>query len=96
MWKVFKISKEENSLYEKLLRDETTSKLSITKRDSQALGLDGDHIYIIVEGEEEKIKKASEILYGKEVEEKEAKLVYKIYLEQLENAQRGVGFIFGE
>lgn len=95
MWKIFRISKDEEHLYQQLLKDEITSKLSVAKREAVGLGLQGNDIYIIVEGDENIIARASQILQGKEVSREDSEKIYKIYQEQLESAQQGVGFIFG-
>jgi len=95
MWKVFRIKKSEEDLYRKLLKDDRISRLSIAKREAQSLGIAGEDIYIILEGDENLIEEARKILEGKEVGAEEANKIYEIYRKQIEDAQAGMGAIFG-
>jgi 6-phosphogluconate dehydrogenase (decarboxylating) len=95
---VFFIEKEKfGGAKNKLYADELVSKQSITVKDSGALGKDTDGYYIQIDGDEEAIKKAKELLkeLAKEVEGGEADGINNAIDEQESSAADGFGAIFG-
>ena len=81
----------------KLYADEVVSKASITVRDNAAIGKKGEGYYVQVEGDDEAIKKARELLKesGKELKGKEAEDVTQAIEGQESSAAEGFGAIFG-
>jgi hypothetical protein len=95
---VFFIEKEKfGGAKNKLYADELVSKQSITVRDSAAIGKKGEGYYVQIDGDEEALKKAGEILKdaGKELKGQEAEEVTKAIEGQESDAAEGFGAIFG-
>lgn len=81
----------------RLYADDLVSKQSITTRDNSAIGKDKEGYYIQIDGDEEAIKKAREILKesAKELKGKDAEEVTKAIEGQESSAAEGFGAIFG-
>ncbi len=94
---IFEIKKEDESIVEEVKKDDLVSRQSIWTRDAKSLGIEGDSVFLKIEGDEEAIKKAEEILEDKarllEGEEKEK--VNEKFIADEEKASEGMGFIFG-
>jgi hypothetical protein len=81
----------------KVYGDEVVSKASIIIRDNSAIGMKKAGYYIVIDGEDEAVKKAKEILAGLAgvVSGAEEKSVVKAIEEQESSADAGFGAIFG-
>lgn len=81
----------------KVYGDELLSKQSITVRDNAAIGMKKEGYYIMIEGEEEAIKQAKEILKGlaDQLSGKEEEDVLSAIEQQESSAAEGFGAIFG-
>ena len=81
----------------KVYSDELVSKQSITVRDNAAIGMKKEGYYILIEGEEEAIKHAKEILKGlaDELSGKDEEDVLSAIEQQESSAAEGFGAIFG-
>ena len=96
MKEVFLVSSENKSKAEDAIKkDDTVSRASIVTRSAASLGIEEDGYFIIIDGSEEAVKKAGELLkdlakkYDKK-DEVEAKLS-----EQEDSAIEGFGNILG-
>lgn len=81
----------------KLYADELVSKQSITTRDNSAIGKDKEGYYVLLDGGEEAIKKARELLkdVAKELKGKDFDEVTSAIEGQESSAAEGFGAIFG-
>ncbi len=95
---VFFIEKEKfGGAKNKLYADELVSKQSITVRDNAAIGKSDEGYYVQIDGNEEAIRKARELLKdaGKELKGKDAEEVFGAIEGQESTAAEGFGAIFG-
>jgi hypothetical protein len=81
----------------RLYADEVVSRQSITTRDNSSLGKKDEGYYVLLDGDEEAIKKAREILKGtgKELKGNEEKEIILAIEGQESTAAEGFGAIFG-
>jgi len=79
MREVFEVSSDKARQAEQMLReDDVMGRQSIAVRNPGILGMDGDEVYIIINGSEEAIEKAKEMLKDiAKVSEKRAKVLDK-------------------
>ncbi|MCD6496102.1 MAG: hypothetical protein J7K54_02420 [Candidatus Aenigmarchaeota archaeon] len=95
---VFFVEKEKyGSAKNRLYGDELVSRQSITIRDNSSVEKEKEGYYMLLDGEDEAIKKAREILKdsAKELKDKEAKDIIGIIEKQESSAADGFGAIFG-
>jgi len=94
---IFEIKKEDESAVEEIKKDDLVSRQSIWTRDAKSLGIEGDSVFLKIEGDEEAIKKAEEILgeRAKKLEGEERERVNEKFIADEEKASEGMGFIFG-
>ncbi|MCD6448839.1 MAG: hypothetical protein J7L58_07380 [Thermoplasmata archaeon] len=94
---IFEIKKENESVVEEIKKDDLVSRQSIWTRDAKSLGIEGDSVFLKIEGDEEAIKKAEEILgeRAKKLEGEERERVNEKFIADEEKASEGMGFIFG-
>jgi hypothetical protein len=82
-----------------LKQDDLVSRQSITIRDAKSLGLEGENVYIKIEGNDDAIVKAEEIVnthcLGKKLSANKAQPIDTKIREEEESASEGMGFIFG-
>jgi len=94
MYAIFKF-KGENAKMREMYQDDLIGRQTIIKRDARSLGLDGNEVYMVVEGSPEAIEKAKNIAREFVIEGKEAEDIYKKIKESEEEASLGMGAIFG-
>ena len=94
---IFEIEKENERIIDEIKKDDLVSRQSIWTRDAKSLGLEGEKIYLKIEGDEEAIEKAKEIIgdKGKLLEGGEAEKINEKFVADEEKASEGMGFIFG-
>lgn len=97
MYRVFRLSASQASKADGLWGDDLVSRQSVTARDARSLGLSGDDRYVIVEGTDAGVARASDLLkdVAKALDPKEAKRVYERFRSQEDDAASGMGMIFG-
>jgi len=95
--RVYLLSKENYKKVEEIItKNEKTSMLSIYFREMKSLGFDDDRIALILDGLEEYLKIAEEILGNlviKPEKDLEEKIIQK-FKEEEERAKEGFGFLF--
>ncbi len=96
-YEIFEVSKENENIIEEVKKDDLVMRQSIWTRDAKSLGKDGNSIFLKIEGNEEALKKAEEILKDKarKLEGKEKEEINKKFVGDEEAASEGMGFIFG-
>ncbi len=96
---IFEIKKEKENEMDALKGDDLISRQSITIRDAKSLGMKGENIYIKIDGSDEAIERAEEIVkeqsLGKRLSKEDAQPIEKKIKEEEESASEGMGFIFG-
>jgi len=68
MYAIFSVEKGDIGKADEILKDNIVSRQSIVVRDASALGIDSEDRYILIEGNEDAIKRAEELFKG--IEEK--------------------------
>jgi len=94
---IFEIKSDEISKINKLTKDDLVSRQSIFTRDSNSLNMKGDFSIIKIEGSKEGLARAKELakeLKLKKLDEKKAKKINDIIIEQEDSAASGMGMIF--
>ena len=95
---VFEVEKSKlNEVKRKLEEDNIVSRQTLKFRDATSLGLEKDVYYIVIEGSNEAIDRAREIIksIGSEVTGKEADTILNKIKEQESAADQGFGSLFG-
>ncbi|MCK4365775.1 MAG: hypothetical protein KAW45_06965 [Thermoplasmatales archaeon] len=94
---IFEVKSEDAGKINKIIKEDIVSRQSILTRDSSSLNIDGDFLYLKIEGSDEGIKKAEELAKEFEIKklaEKKAKEINEKILEQEDSAASGMGMIF--
>lgn len=97
MYRVFRLPAPQAASVDVLFKDDIVSRQSVIARDAKSLGLKGNDHYVVVEGSEAGVARATELLkdIAKPLGEKEADSVYRRFKSQDEEAASGMGLIFG-
>ena len=94
---IFEVKSEEIDKVNKLTKDDLVSRQSIFTRDSNSLNMEGEFSIVKIEGSKEGLKRAEELakeLKLKKLDEKKAKKINDIIIEQEDSAASGMGMIF--
>jgi uncharacterized alpha/beta hydrolase family protein len=94
---IFELKSDESGKINKIIKDDLVSRQSILSRDSSSLNIDGEFIYLKIEGSEQGTKRAIELakeLEIKKLDEKKAKKIDEKIQEQEDSAASGMGMIF--
>lgn len=96
---IFEIPKEKESELEILKKDDLISRQSLTFRDARSLGLVGDVVYVKIEGSEEALKRAQDMVeehqLGDTLNPADARPISDKIRDEEESASEGMGMIFG-
>lgn len=99
VYAVFKVSKENVGSAKRILNDDLLSRQSMTMRDAGSIGLEGDVVYVMLEGSEEAIKRAGELFGAEKVADlldaAEGDKIYNTIKEEEDNSVAAMGAIFG-
>ena len=96
VYRVFRLTPAQADQVNVLTADDVVSRQSVTVRDAKSLGLKGDGRYVVVEGSEAAVARATELLKGiPPLKGTEADDVYRRFRSQDEQAASGMGLIFG-
>jgi len=97
VYRVFRVPLAKGAQADVLWKDDVVSRQSITARDAKSLGMTGDERYVLVEGSDAGIARATEMLkdFAKALAGAEAETVYRRFRAQDEEAASGMGLIFG-
>lgn len=94
---IFEVKSEDAGKINNVIKDDLVSRQSILTRDSSSLNLDGNFLYLKVEGSEAGIKKAEELAKEqglKKLDKKKADEINEKIAEQEDSAASGMGMIF--
>ncbi|MGC8645805.1 MAG: hypothetical protein ACP5UO_06085 [Thermoplasmata archaeon] len=93
---VYKIPLAKKQEMEKILATDPVFRLSVTTKDSSVLNQNG-YIYLILEGSEERLKVAGELLskISEAIKGEERKRVEELIEEERKNVYDSLGSIFG-
>ncbi len=95
---VFKIDRSKAAQIPEITQDEIVSRLSITTRDSNALGMEEDCVYVVVAGQEEGVQRAKELfeskMIGRALPKDQAAKVSDAITAEEESAAEGMGAMF--
>ncbi|PKK85619.1 MAG: hypothetical protein CVT48_04645 [Thermoplasmata archaeon HGW-Thermoplasmata-1] len=99
VYAIFRIEPSNAAKINDVLKDELANRQSVLTRDAGSLGMDGNALYFKVEGSEQGVERAAEILKenggGVKMPESEAAAINRKIIEEEENAADGMGMIFG-
>jgi len=97
VYRVFRVPSAKASQVDVVWKDDVVSRQSITAREAKSLGMTGDDRYVLIEGSEPGIARATELLkdIAKALAGAEAESVYRRIRAQDEEAASGMGLIFG-
>ena len=94
---IFEVKNEDAGKINNIIKDDLVSRQSILTRDSSSLNLDGEFLYLKIEGSENGLKRAEELAKEqkfKKLDDKKAKEVNEKIEEQEDSAASGMGMIF--
>ena len=94
---IFEVKSDEIGKINKIIKDDVVSRQSILTRDSNSLNLKGDFSYLKIEGSQQGLKRAEELakeLKIKKLDNKQAKKINDVIIEQEDSAASGMGMIF--
>lgn len=98
-YRVFKVDRSKAGKINEVTGDEIVSRLSITTRDSETLGVQGDCIYVLLAGRDEALERAKELfeskLIGRQVPQELADEVETAIKAEEDSAAEGMGALFG-
>lgn len=97
MYRVFRLPSGQASPLEDLYRDDLVGRQSVTARVASSLGLLGEGTLVLVEGSEEGVARAEELLKDAAtvLPPEDAETAYRAFRAQDEDAAAGMGFVFG-
>jgi hypothetical protein len=95
---VFSIDNEHKGKIRDVTNDDLISRQSITQRDASALQIEKEAQILVIEGEDEALDRARELLkdIGEEQDEANSQEILEKLKGEEEGAAEGVGFIFGD
>lgn len=94
---IFEVKSDETGKIDKIIKDDLVSRQSILTRDSSSLNVEGQFVYLKIDGSEEGLKKAEELakeLGLKKLDKKKSKEINDKIKEQEDSAATGMGLIF--
>jgi hypothetical protein len=97
MYRIFRLPSAQSARAEILWKDDLVSRQSVTARDAKSLGLRGDDRYVVIEGSEAALARATELLkdVARPLDGSDADRVYRRFRAQEDEAASGMGLIFG-
>lgn len=96
-YEVIRLPKGRSAVLGKIVQDDLVSRQTIAVRDAESVGLEGEDTIILIEGSNEALSKAKEILGedGSLLVNSEKKVVYDRIKEAEDNVAEGLGLMFG-
>ncbi len=94
---IFEVKSEDAGKINNVIKDDIVSRQSILTRDSSSLNIDGNILFLKIEGSQDGIKKAEELAKEQgfsKLDNKKAEEINKKIAEQEDSAASGMGMIF--
>ena len=94
---IFEVKSEDAGKINNVIKEDIVSRQSILTRDAGSLNIEGNVLFLKIEGSEEGVKKAEELAKEQgfsKLDEKKAEDVNKKIVEQEDSAASGMGMIF--
>lgn len=97
-WVLYSVPSTKKTELDAALKDDVLSRQSQTVRDAAAQGGAAGALYVLLEGSEEAIRRATTLLdpVGSRLPSADADAVYRRLKEEAENASTGMGLFFTE
>jgi hypothetical protein len=94
---ILSIPKEKGAALGRLVQDDLVSRQTIAVREGEGLGIESKDTFVMIEGAEEALSKARELLGddGKVIEGNEREDIYKKIKEAEDQVAEGLGLMFG-
>ena len=94
---IFELKKDNINIIEEIKKDDLISRQSLWTRDAKSLDVKGDTIFFKIEGDNQAIAKAEELLSetSKMLVGSEKEKINEKFIEDEDKASEGMGFIFG-
>ena len=95
---IFEILKEKEGEMDILNKDDLISRQSLTVRDARSLGIEGDGIYLKIEGSKEALDRTEDLIkeheLGEKLSETDAQPINDTIMDEEESASEGMGMLF--
>ncbi|HTT15261.1 MAG TPA: hypothetical protein VMG81_05755 [Thermoplasmata archaeon] len=97
-WTLFAVPSAKRTELDAVLKDDRVSRQSQKVREASALGGPADTLYVLVEGAEDAVRHAGELLgpVGQRLPPTEAEPIYRKFKDEEEAASAGMGLFFTE
>ncbi|MCL5800200.1 MAG: hypothetical protein M1341_02640 [Candidatus Thermoplasmatota archaeon] len=97
MTKIFLLKKSNRAIIDQVSADDLVGRQTLITKDASQYGMGDDEILLILEGSEESFRKATTIIgnSGTMLDGKKTEEVMRKVHEEEENADKGMGFLFG-
>jgi hypothetical protein len=97
-WTLFAVPSSKRSELDAVLKDDRVSRQSQKVREASAMGGPADTIYVLVEGADDAVRHAGELLgaIGQRLAPADAEPLYRKFKDEEEAASAGMGLFFTE
>lgn len=97
MYVIFHLKERGQETVNDLMADNEVGRLTILSRDGSKISGDYTGLIVLVEGVEERVLKAVELVgdRGEKLKDEKASEIYSKLKDESEDADQGVGFLFG-
>lgn len=95
MYKVYSIKKEQRKTLDILLSDDIVGRQTIIYKNAENYGGKDDSLYVIVEGSDEIFARIADLKLGDLKVVEDASDIYKRIKDEEDEAESGMGFMFG-
>jgi hypothetical protein len=95
MYKVYSLKKESRKTLDTLLSDDIIGRQTLIYKNAENYGGEADSIYIILEGTETIFSRIAELKLDDLKEVKNGQDIYRKIKEEEDEAESGMGFMFG-
>lgn len=94
---IISLAKDKGAALGKLVQDDLVSRQTINIREAKGLGIEKDETYILIEGSEEALKKAQDLISGEgaTLPSPEREMIRDLLRKAEEEVAEGLGLMFG-
>ncbi len=97
MYRIFRIPSAKLGAVDDVYKDNVVGRQSITVREARTLGVGGEGSLVLIEGSDEGVARAAELLkdHATALTGAESEAAYKAFRSQDDQAASGMGLVFG-
>ncbi len=96
MYKIYSLKKEKRKTLDSLLADDIVGRQTIIYKNAENYGGKDDSLYIIIEGLPDVFSRIAELKPEGLEEVKNSESIYKLIKNEEDEAESGMGFMFGQ